>query len=54
MQEIKGERTRKTRSNKRHWIRPVLSVTQNECLARVSYITDTPMKDSLNIFAGVR
>lgn len=54
MQVIKGKRTRKTRSDKRHWMRPVLSVTQNECLARVSYIKDTPMKDSLNIFAGVR
>ncbi|MDF2855736.1 MAG: hypothetical protein K0Q87_1587, partial [Neobacillus sp.] len=39
------KKSRKQRSDKKHSMRPTISHALNERLNRLSYITDTPMKD---------
>lgn len=39
------EKLRSTRSDKKRDVRPTIPVTLKECIYRISYITNTPVKD---------
>ncbi|MCM3176307.1 hypothetical protein [Cytobacillus horneckiae] len=39
------EKKRKTRSDKKKDIKPTINIKLHECINRLSYITNTPVKD---------
>lgn len=40
-----GKKKRKVRSDKKKDVKPTVSVELHDCISRISYITNTPMKD---------
>ncbi len=47
--EVIGTKMRKTRSDKKRDVKPTISNNLRECIYRLSYITNTPVKDVVEI-----
>ncbi|AIE58946.1 hypothetical protein [Bacillus methanolicus] len=42
---MKKEKERRTRSDKKRDVKPTITIQLKECIYRISYITNTPVKD---------
>ncbi|CAI6330819.1 hypothetical protein [Bacillus subtilis] len=49
-EEVMVKKKRKTRSDKKRDVKPTISYDLKQCIYRLSYITNTPVKDVVEIF----